>query len=897
MKEFLMTTKGKIIAGAVLFAIAAIITGAVLLFSPKGGFRTIRVSELSGSAKAMHNGKEYDVYKDMKLQEGYALTTGEAGYVRMVLDEDKYIKLEENSRLIFETLGKEGSGKTQIILEYGAVTNEAATGLGEGEEYIINTPNSVLAIKGTFFRVEVCENENGEILTNVLTYGGVVKSQRILPNGEVVEENVLIEAGYKTTVSMDSAETVYVVEKVEEGKENTERIAIDDIPDGDLVDMYVASSNGHEMFIEVEEIWNVIEEREIPIEDYTSNRDGETIVPPVNNGDQDNGGENDSDSEGGHKHTEVTVTEEATCTENGWERIECSSCGEMLSEKVLEATGHKKETIIEPATETEEGLSVVKCTVCEEVFEEIIIPANHSHTYETVTIEPTCSIDGETVTRCSVCLEEKAKTVLPATGHTEDGWDREPSFTMNGERYRFCSACGVCLEQTVIPKLDPIYTDNGDIYITKDGFYTSKNPELIPYTGQQYVISQKSSNQVTCNIYCQDVVRFYTINMDGINILGSIIVGNGQSVSLYSDGRPNTITATGNNSAVKNNGGFVINFGTFSFKSSGYAIEHHGTQLAFFGGVVTVDGGIYDIYGEGTEIKGGSVRLMHKTMSGQAYIDGMEAECRVYDYYPNSEELQYMVSNGGYEQPYLLEEDEKSADGKYYIWMPKNQVRIDKYHFPDQAIRDYLTNRCDDNVDGYLLEDELLRVTEISFGLNDATQVSSLKGIEYLPNLEFIQCSNASGMTELDLSKNPNLITVHLYNALISTLDLSNNPKLHNLSLNGCVNLTRLDVSKCPDLTYLEINDTSIAYVDLSNTSVNGNNFKSSNNVYQATGMSGGTFDAKNIPGIDISKISNVTGADYDPSTGMFTNITGDQLEFVYDCGNGVFAEFALKFI
>ena len=66
--------------------------------------------------------------------------------------------------------------------------------------------------------------------------------------------------------------------------------------------------------------------------------------------------------------------------------------------------------------------------------------------------------------------------------------------------------------------------------------------------------------------------------------------------------------------------------------------------------------------------------------------------------------------------------------------------------------------------------------------------------------------------------------------------------------------------------------------------------------MYQATGLSGGTFDISTIQGIDISKISNVTGADYAATTGIFTNITGTQFEYVYECGNSIPAEFAIKF-
>ena len=100
------------------------------------------------------------------------------------------------------------------------------------------------------------------------------------------------------------------------------------------------------------------------------------------------------------------------------------------------------------------------------MLEEIVIPANHSHTYETVTIEPTCTVDGQTVTRCSVCLEEKEKTIIPATGHDVDETIREATFTQTGSVFRFCMTCNAVLESSTLPKLDPLCTDDGDIHIT-----------------------------------------------------------------------------------------------------------------------------------------------------------------------------------------------------------------------------------------------------------------------------------------------------------------------------------------------------------------------------------------------------------------------------------------------
>ena len=289
---------------AVLVAILAIVLVLCLGKEENNkGFRTIRVSDIVGDATVMHETKEYAAYKDMKLQEGYTLATDTDSYVRMMLDEDKYIRVEEDSKVSFETLGQSANGRTVIRLEYGVITNEVTKALREDEEYIINTPNTVLAIKGTFFRVAADIDESGDVNVDVYTYGGVVQCKRILPDGKIVDEDTLLAAGYKTKVSMTAEDTIYQVENAVDDNKTKALLSVTEIPDADIVDMYVASVNGHEMFLSTEEVWDVIKERDIDITNYTSNRDGKAILPL-------DGGEHTSEStEDANIETDIDLEE------------------------------------------------------------------------------------------------------------------------------------------------------------------------------------------------------------------------------------------------------------------------------------------------------------------------------------------------------------------------------------------------------------------------------------------------------------------------------------------------------------------------------------------------------------------------------------------------------------
>ena len=415
------------------FIIVLLIVSAFVIVKIRSGgkgYRTISVIEVSGTVSVVKDGIEYSAYVGMHLQEGHELVTTGNSYVRLVLDGDKYVKLEPGSRLVFEKLGFLGSGKTSIKLERGALTSEIVNPLREDEEFVVNTPNAVLAVRGTFFRVDLSSTDKGEIVADVITYGGAVASKRIQPAGDVIEEEVLVEAGFKTSINMDSDKTVYVVEgvKIEDVKEDTvvsEPFNIKDISDDDIVDIYFAAKNGHELFVTEEEALTDIKEREIVIEECTpvyekaeavmeakdiksdkiakaeiyANDVKPIEMVPENSSDGDSSINNTPNGMPGipvidglgpeepkpvpHEHVYVEeLSKEPTCVEAGEKTFTCK-CGDVYTEEI-EATGHVE---IVGAKETAHSI----CEVCNEVLED-----GSMHVYADVVIrEATCIEDGE----------------------------------------------------------------------------------------------------------------------------------------------------------------------------------------------------------------------------------------------------------------------------------------------------------------------------------------------------------------------------------------------------------------------------------------------------------------------------------------------------------------------
>lgn len=110
-------------------------------------------------------------------------------------------------------------------------------------------------------------------------------------------------------------------------------------------------------------------------------------------------------------------------------------------------------------------------------------------------------------------------------------------------------------------------------------------------------------------------------------------------------------------------------------------------------------------------------------------------------------------------------------------------VEINKTNFPDDEFREIVSFWGDKNHDGWLSKEEAGEPESIN-NYSGKAPVKDLKGLEYFYNAKEIEIKNAE-LTNVDLSKNPNLERVILDNNQITTLDISNNLKLKELSLKG----------------------------------------------------------------------------------------------------------------
>lgn len=202
MKQKLMSSKKIVIcacAAVVVIAVAVI----ALLANKEEAFRSIMVYDVEGSAVIERETVgAMNAAENLYLESGDRVSVAAESSMRMKLDDDKYVMAEADTVFSVEAEGTEADSKTKICLEQGAITNEIQHPLSEGSQYETSTPNSVMAVRGTIYRVELYVDENGSQNTKLCCFQGKVGTKPILPDGTYGEE-ILVPAGSELTVYQD----------------------------------------------------------------------------------------------------------------------------------------------------------------------------------------------------------------------------------------------------------------------------------------------------------------------------------------------------------------------------------------------------------------------------------------------------------------------------------------------------------------------------------------------------------------------------------------------------------------------------------------------------------------------------------------------------------------------
>lgn len=186
-------------------AVAVVIVAAtiILLSKKEEAYRSILVYELDGTAVIERAGVgSMSAAENLYLESGDRVIVAQNSSMRMKLDDDKYVMAEADTIFTVEAQGTDENSKTKICLEKGAVTNEIQHPLSEGASYETSTPNSVMAVRGTIYRVELYIDDNGEQNTKMCCFQGKVATTPVLPDG-ISGEEVLVPAGSEMIIHSD----------------------------------------------------------------------------------------------------------------------------------------------------------------------------------------------------------------------------------------------------------------------------------------------------------------------------------------------------------------------------------------------------------------------------------------------------------------------------------------------------------------------------------------------------------------------------------------------------------------------------------------------------------------------------------------------------------------------
>ncbi|WP_283162775.1 InlB B-repeat-containing protein [Tannockella kyphosi] len=232
-------------------------------------YRTIKVLEYDGTATIDREDiGEISIYDGMQLVSGDKITVDQDSYVRLVLDEDKYIYIEANTVLSIVASGDEENSQTEIIVETGSIVNELTAALSDESTYEVTTPNASMSVRGTVFGIDVYM-EDGLYYTDLLTFEGTVASYLKKDDG-TLEQEVFVEAGY--SVKVESEEAVYVEYVLTPiGEEELWEIELDAISDSMLSLLQKQTSTGEkETIFAVEEVEQEQENRLVVSYDLTT---------------------------------------------------------------------------------------------------------------------------------------------------------------------------------------------------------------------------------------------------------------------------------------------------------------------------------------------------------------------------------------------------------------------------------------------------------------------------------------------------------------------------------------------------------------------------------------------------------------------------------------------------
>ncbi len=192
-------TKAKIIGICASLAAAAAIVVTVIMLSGEEAYRILKIFEVNGTGNVDRQSTVISAYEGMKLESNDTLSVGNESTIRLSLDDNKYILLDQNTVMSFKAEGNAENSLTRIELREGAILNEVTEALSADSLYEVNTPKTTMAVRGTSFSVEVIPEKDG-YLTYLSVLHGIVSVQLYDENGNPKGNPVSVGEGFSVAI-------------------------------------------------------------------------------------------------------------------------------------------------------------------------------------------------------------------------------------------------------------------------------------------------------------------------------------------------------------------------------------------------------------------------------------------------------------------------------------------------------------------------------------------------------------------------------------------------------------------------------------------------------------------------------------------------------------------------
>ena len=406
-KKLLFIISGIILLGVVI---------SVIFLLPKGeeSYRSIKVFDANGTQEVIRNDKVLEVYEEMVLRNNDEIYVHNDSNMILKLDSDKFIYLEEATRIKLISSEKDSS-KTVIRLLEGKIITEVKEKLGD-DSFEVETPNSVMAIRGTTFSVEVNKTDKEYVVVYQLIEGKIDLLIVDKVNNEVVVNSLALNPEEAVKIYVDLLSFI----SYEELNEIKEEVLTNEqeVNEYESIDDYINSSDK----VKIEKSEYNEDDFDVVLDLTEANYRIITIFASFDII------EFKIENEHLYEHTSpFTVVITADVIEN----MEVDYW--LINDEVYKVNDEKV------SSSTFELLIDSKMVVVP-VYKDIDESCNHD--YQTTITDPTCQVEGLKETKCSKCgdiLEHEVLPVDKTNGHAFSSW--APSLEHEDKHVRVCN-CG-----------------------------------------------------------------------------------------------------------------------------------------------------------------------------------------------------------------------------------------------------------------------------------------------------------------------------------------------------------------------------------------------------------------------------------------------------------------------